>query len=87
MIEDWKVREKAYELWEKDGRPQCADEFYWRLAQDQLKVKQPEIDTAEPEPNEWESSSSQSPLAKKEAENKARSDDSEWPAKGEASRY
>ena len=36
MIEESKIREKAYELWEKDGRPEGSEQFYWRLAQDQL---------------------------------------------------
>lgn len=58
MIEDMKVRERAYELWEKDGRPEGSEEMYWRLAQEQL-----------------------------EAESTHQATDSEWPAKGEASRF
>lgn len=37
MIDESKVRERAYELWEKDGRPEGSEEFYWRLAQEQLE--------------------------------------------------
>jgi hypothetical protein len=58
MVEDLKVRERAYELWEKDGRPEGSEELYWRLAQDQLG-----------------------------AEDTPQTTDSEWPAKGEASRF
>ncbi|CAI8944039.1 DUF2934 domain-containing protein [Pseudomonas sp. IT-P74] len=39
MIEDLKVRERAYELWEKDGRPEGSEELYWRLAQEQLEAE------------------------------------------------
>jgi uncharacterized protein YhdP len=38
MIDDSKVRERAYELWEKDGRPEGSEEFYWQLAQGQLET-------------------------------------------------
>ena len=58
MIEDLKVRERAYELWEKGGSPEGSEELYWRLAQEQL-----------------------------EAEANQATDNSEWPAKGEASRF
>jgi hypothetical protein len=76
MIEDLKVRERAYELWEKDGRPEGSEEFYWRLAQDQLTAEA----TAEPVPTEWEAGLDQAP------EDIERDTHSEWPAKGEASR-
>lgn len=39
MIEEWKVRERAYVLWEKDDRPEGSDKFYWRLAQEQLEAQ------------------------------------------------
>jgi hypothetical protein len=39
MIDDSKVRERAYELWEKDGRREGAEEFYWQLAQEQLEAE------------------------------------------------
>ena len=26
-------------LWEKDGRPEGSEEFYWRLAQEQLEAE------------------------------------------------
>ena len=50
MIEEWKVRERAYVLWEKDDRPEGSDKFYWRLAQEQLEAQgQPsDTDTAQP---------------------------------------
>lgn len=48
MIEDWKIRERAYQLWEKDDRPEGSEEFYWYLAQEQLEVEilPPTTDTA-----------------------------------------
>ena len=58
MIEDQKVRERAYELWEKAGRPEGSEQLYWQLAQEQLEAEDPPQTT-----------------------------DSEWPAKGEASRF
>ncbi|MFJ3366589.1 DUF2934 domain-containing protein [Pseudomonas sp. NPDC086251] len=76
MTEESKIREKAYDLWEKDGRPEGAEEFYWRLAQDQLEGEVKSSDT--PEPGSPVQSFSQ-------ADDGA--PDSEWPAKGEASRY
>jgi hypothetical protein len=39
MIEESKIRERAYELWEKDDCPEGADQFYWRLGQDQLEAE------------------------------------------------
>jgi hypothetical protein len=88
MTEESQIRERAYELWERDGRPEGAEEFYWRLAQEQLEpdAKPSNFDTAETVPNEWESSSDQSSPTQL-AEDSAQSTDSEWPAKGEASRY
>jgi hypothetical protein len=88
MTEESQIRERAYELWERDGRPEGAEEFYWRLAQEQLEpdAKPSNFDTAEKVPNEWESSSDQSSPTQ-QAEDSAQSTDSEWPAKGEASRY
>jgi hypothetical protein len=38
MIDESKIRERAYALWEKDACPDGADCFYWYLAQDQLKT-------------------------------------------------
>lgn len=89
MVEDWKVRERAYKLWEKDDRPVGSEEFYWRLAQEQLEaeVKPSDTDTAEPVTNEWESGPDQSSPTQQADEGSAQSTDSEWPAKGEASRY
>jgi hypothetical protein len=79
MIEDLKVRERAYQLWEKDGRPQGSEEFYWRLAQEQLEGEAP----PEPVPTEWETSLDQASAP----EDIEKNTDSEWPAKGEASRF
>ncbi|WP_218196449.1 MULTISPECIES: DUF2934 domain-containing protein [unclassified Pseudomonas] len=88
MTEESQIRERAYELWERDGRPEGAEEFYWRLAQEQFEaeVKSSAVATAEPVPNEGESSPDQSSPTQ-QGEDSARSTDSEWPAKGEASRY
>lgn len=49
MIEESKIREKSYELWEKDGAPEGADQFYWRLAQELLEaeVQPSDADTSE----------------------------------------
>ena len=38
MMDESKIRERAYTLWEKDACPDGADRFYWYLAQDQLKT-------------------------------------------------
>lgn len=87
MTEESQIREKAYELWERDGRPEGAEEFYWRLAQEQLEadVKTSEVNTTAPVPNEWESSPDHaSPTQQVEDSTPV---DSEWLAKGEASRY
>jgi hypothetical protein len=86
MIEESEIRERAYALWERDARPDGAEEFYWRLAQDQLeKGRQPSGgDTLKPASGEWESGSDE-PTQQVESGEKASED--EWPAKGEASRY
>jgi hypothetical protein len=78
MIEDLKVRERAYELWEKDGRPEGSEEFYWRLAQEQLEAEAP----PDPVSTEWETSLDQASAP----EDIEQDTNSEWPAKGEASR-
>jgi hypothetical protein len=39
MINESKIRERAYALWEKDACPEGAALFYWRLAQDQLAAE------------------------------------------------
>ncbi|WP_415769503.1 DUF2934 domain-containing protein [Pseudomonas sp. LB3P38] len=46
MIEESKIRERAYALWEKDACPEGADLFYWRLAQEQLEAKVQSINAA-----------------------------------------
>jgi hypothetical protein len=88
MTEESNIREKAYELWEKDGRPEGAEEFYWRLAQDQLEQERQPSDsnTFEPDSGELESGSDGVPTQQAYEENE-QPVDTEWPAKGEASRY
>jgi hypothetical protein len=39
MIEESKIRERAYALWQKDACPDEAALFYWRLAQNQLEAE------------------------------------------------
>ena len=39
MIDESKVRERAYKLWETDDRPAGSEALYWRLAQDQLEAE------------------------------------------------
>jgi hypothetical protein len=34
-LTDDAIRQRAYFLWEKDGRPEGRDEHYWRLAHDE----------------------------------------------------
>jgi hypothetical protein len=46
MIEESKIRERAYALWEKDACPKGADLFYWRLAEEQLEAKVQSINAA-----------------------------------------
>lgn len=50
MIEESKIRERAYELWEKDGRSEESEQFYWRLAQDQLEAEVQPSDANTPNP-------------------------------------
>lgn len=40
MIEESKIRERAYSLWEQDACPEGADQFYWLLARDQLRAEE-----------------------------------------------
>lgn len=46
MIEESKIRERAYALWEKDGCPEGANHFYWHLAQEQLEANVQSINPA-----------------------------------------
>jgi hypothetical protein len=39
MIDEQKIRERAYELWELDGKPDGTDQEYWRQAQVQLEAE------------------------------------------------
>jgi len=86
MIDESKIRQRAYELWERDARSDGAAEYYWRLAQEQLeKEGQPSAaDTFEPASGEWESGSDEPRL---QADGGEKADEDEWPAKGEAARY
>lgn len=83
MPEESEIRIKAYELWERDGRPEGAEEFYWRLAQEQLEGPSA-THSAEPVPNKADSNPDQSSPTQQADGVSA---DSEWPANGEASRY
>ncbi|MBF8779320.1 DUF2934 domain-containing protein [Pseudomonas fulva] len=40
MIDDQKIRERAYELWELAGKPDGAEQEHWRQAVEQLKAEQ-----------------------------------------------
>ena len=86
MIDESIIRQRAYELWERDARPDGAEEYYWRLAQEQLEQEglPSAADTFEPASGEWESGSDE-PTQQAEGGEKANED--EWPAKGEAARY
>jgi hypothetical protein len=90
MTEESDVRQKAYELWERDGCPEGAEEFYWRLAQEQLEADVEPEDTVISEPvaaEEVESSSEAPSPSQYASENNEQLSENEWPAKGEASRY
>lgn len=39
MIDEEKIRERAYELWELDGKREGSDEDYWRQARAQLEAE------------------------------------------------
>lgn len=39
MIDERKIRERAYELWELDGKREGADDDYWRQARVQLEAE------------------------------------------------
>ena len=82
MTDEAQIRQRAYELWEKDARPDGAEEFYWRLAQDQLERETPHtgVIASEPADGEWQD------LHEPERARETSTADSEWPAKGEASR-
>ena len=86
MIDESKIRQRAYELWEREGRPDGSDEFYWRLAQEQLEKERRSsgTDSFEPTSGEWESGSDE---LTQQAEGGEKANEDEWPAKGEAARY
>lgn len=39
MIDDEKIRQRAYELWELDGRRDGAEQDHWRQAREQLEAE------------------------------------------------
>lgn len=39
MIDEEKVRQRAYELWELDGRREGAENDHWRQAREQLEAE------------------------------------------------
>jgi Protein of unknown function (DUF2934) len=39
-VDQEKVRQRAHELWEKSGRPEGRDEYFWTEAERQLKEEQ-----------------------------------------------
>ena len=54
MIDESKIRQRAYELWERDARSDGAAEYYWRLAQEQLeKEGQPSAGGEKADEDEW----------------------------------
>jgi hypothetical protein len=86
MIDESKIRQRAYELWERDARPDGAEVHYWLLAREQLQEEeQPSAaGTVDPVSGEWESGSDE---PTRQAEGGEKADEDEWPAKGEAARY
>lgn len=48
MIEESKIREKAYQLWEDDGRPDGSAQSFWFRALEELEVQDrlPSVQTA-----------------------------------------
>lgn len=84
MIEESQIRQRAYELWERDARPDGAEEYYWRLAQDQLEneSQQTEPPAGSQDDGMLEAASTQQIPEQHDQPGVQ----SEWPAKGEASR-
>lgn len=39
MIDEDKIRERAYQLWELDGKPEGSQDDHWRQAQVQLEAE------------------------------------------------
>lgn len=40
MIDEEKIRQRAYELWEQEGQPEGAEQDHWRLAREELEAEQ-----------------------------------------------
>ncbi len=40
MIDENAIRERAYELWELQGRPEGEEEHFWRQAKEQLQAEE-----------------------------------------------
>lgn len=40
MIDEAKIRERAYELWELAGKPEGAEQDHWRQASEELQSEQ-----------------------------------------------
>ncbi|MDB6052013.1 MAG: hypothetical protein JWR17_4759 [Pseudomonas sp.] len=47
MIDEEKIRQRAYELWELEGQPEAMEHEHWRQAREQLEAEQqpPEANT------------------------------------------
>ncbi|HEX8595284.1 MAG TPA: DUF2934 domain-containing protein [Pseudomonas sp.] len=43
MIDEEKIRQRAYELWEQRGRPEGVDQDDWRQAREELEAGQPPL--------------------------------------------
>lgn len=41
MIDEEKIRQRAYELWQQSGQPEGAEEEHWRQAREELEAQQP----------------------------------------------
>ena len=48
-INDEKIRDLAYQLWERDGKPEGKDEDYWHAAEKLLADDSAEQDPMEPD--------------------------------------
>lgn len=50
MIEESKIRQRAYELWEEDACPEGSEQIYWRRAQEELETEGQSFDEDSVEP-------------------------------------
>jgi hypothetical protein len=69
MIEESKIREKAYQLWENDGRPDGSAESFWFRALEELEAQDQlsSVQTAGPGSSETADTGAASPKASTEA--------------------